>query len=94
MFCHVDIGADVFETSSKRGYNVGMFQYNFGNKWLEGISILRDCSMLVTSEILTCRSQFLLADKVFEKIAEDFMKSTHMMASGMTICLCKIFYPE
>lgn len=38
-----DIGADVFETSSKRGYNV---------------------------------------DKVFEKIAEDFMKSSHMIDSG------------
>lgn len=38
-----DIGADVFETSSKRGYNV---------------------------------------DKVFEKIAEDFMKSSHTVASG------------
>jgi len=48
VFFHVDIGADVFETSSKRGYNV---------------------------------------DKVFEKIAEDFMKSSHMIDSGMVTCL-------
>jgi len=32
VFFHVDIGADVFETSSKRGYNVGTFQYNLSNK--------------------------------------------------------------
>jgi len=38
-----EVGGDVFETSSKRGYNV---------------------------------------DKVFEKIAEDFMKSSKMQASG------------
>ena len=32
VFYHVDVGADVFETSSKRGYNVGKFQYNLGSK--------------------------------------------------------------
>ena len=31
---------------------------------------------------------FVLADKVFEKIAEDFMKSAKMQASGVFIFLC------
>lgn len=51
------------------------------------IKVSFPCHVLVLNTQWTLYSYCLLIDKVFEKIAEDFMKSNKMVASGKFICL-------